>query len=117
ASASNPLAVRGMWIWEMPSSNGGNVSSIIARAHRYGIRTLLIKSGDRTNYWSQFSRSMVAAMHRNRLKVCAWQYVYGNSPGSEARVGAQAVRNGADCLMIDAESEYEGKYVAAQTYI
>ena len=23
----------------------------------------------------------------------------------------------ADCLLIDAESEYEGKYIAAQTYI
>ncbi len=117
ASASNPLAGRGMWIWEMPSSNGGNLSSIIARAQRNGISTLLIKSGDGTNYWSQFSRSMVATMHRNRLKVCAWQYVYGNSPATEARVGAQAAANGADCLMIDAESEYEGKYIAAQTYI
>jgi hypothetical protein len=117
ARGSNPLAVRGMWIWEMPSSNRGNLSSIVARARRYGIRTLLIKSGDGTNYWSQFSRSMVSTMHRNKLKVCAWQYVYGNSPASEARVGAQAVRNGADCLMIDAESEYEGKYISAQTYI
>ncbi len=117
ALASNPLGGRGMWIWEMSSSNGGSLSSIIARAHRNGITTLLIKSGDGTHYWSQFSRSMVSRMHRNRLKVCAWQYVYGNSPASEARVGAQAVRNGADCLMIDAESEYEGKYVSAQTYI
>lgn len=117
AEASNPLAARGMWIWVMSSSNGGNLSSIIARAHRNGIGTLMIKSGDGTNYWSQFSSSMVSTMHRNRLKVCAWQYVYGNSPAAEARVGAEAVRNGADCLMIDAESEYEGKYVSAQTYI
>ncbi len=117
ASASNPLAVRGMWIWEMSSSNGGSSSSIIARAHRNGVGTLLIKSGDGTNYWSQFSRSMVSTMHRNGLKVCAWQYVYGNSPAAEAQVGADAVHNGADCLMIDAESEYEGKYVSAQTYV
>jgi hypothetical protein len=117
ASASNPLSARGMWIWEMSSSNGGSYSSIIARAHHNGVSTLLIKSGDGTNYWSQFSRSMVSTMHSSGLKVCAWQYVYGNSPAAEARVGAQAVHNGADCLMIDAESEYEGKYVAAQTYI
>ncbi len=117
ASASNPLAARGMWIWEMSSSNGGNASSIIARARRNGVSTLLIKSGDGTNYWSQFSRSMVSTMHRNGLKVCAWQYVYGKSPATEAQIGADAVRNGADCLMIDAESEYEGKYVSAQTYI
>ncbi len=32
-------------------------------------------------------------------------------------MGAAAVRDGADCLIIDAESEYEGKYVAAQSYL
>ena len=32
-------------------------------------------------------------------------------------MGAEAVANGADCLVIDAESEYEGHYAAAQTYI
>jgi hypothetical protein len=32
-------------------------------------------------------------------------------------VGAAAVKNGADCLLIDAEGEYEGKYVEAQRYV
>ena len=27
------------------------------------------------------------------------------------------MQDGADCLMIDAESEYEGKYISAQTYM
>ena len=36
---------------------------------------------------------------------------------TEAYLGTDAVRDGADCLLIDAESEYEGKYVSAQTYI
>ena len=49
--------------------------------------------------------------------MCAWQYVYGNHPVTEAYMGAAAVHDGADCLLIDAESEYEGKYVSAQTYI
>jgi hypothetical protein len=43
--------------------------------------------------------------------------VYGIHPVGEAKVGAAAAKNGADCLLIDAESEYEGKYVQAQTYI
>ncbi len=49
--------------------------------------------------------------------MCAWQYVYGNHPVTEAYNGAAAVHDGADCLIIDAESEYEGKYVSAQAYI
>jgi hypothetical protein len=106
-----------MWIWELPDADGGNLSSIVATAHRYGISTLLIKSSDGTGLWSQFNSSMVAALHANGLKVCAWQYVYGNHPVTEAYLGADAVHDGADCLVIDAESEYEGKYISAQTYM
>ena len=67
--------------------------------------------------WSQFNSTVVQELHASGLHVCAWQYVYGNHPRQEANVGATAVNDGADCLIIDAESEYEGKYVAAQSYI
>jgi hypothetical protein len=116
-SSRNPLASRGMWIWVLSETNGGSVSSIVATARHYGIGTLIIKSGDGTSMWSQFNSQMVSAFHAKGLRVCAWQYVYGNSPVSEAQVGAAAVGDGADCLMIDAESEYEGKYAQAQSYI
>jgi Putative peptidoglycan binding domain len=113
----NALTDRGMWIWYVSHANGGNVNSIIATAHRRGLGTVMIKSGDGSGYWSQFSRGLVSALHAAGIHVCAWQYVYGTYPTAEAQVGAQAVRNGADCLLIDAESEYEGKYVSAQIYI
>ncbi len=113
----NPLAGRGMWIWYVSQSNGGNLASLVARARRNGIATLMIKSGDGSSYWSQFSRHLISTLHANGLRVCAWQFVYGSQPGAEARVGAGAVKTGADCLLIDAEGQYEGKYVQAQTYI
>jgi hypothetical protein len=109
---------QGMWIWYMSQSNGGSVPAIVARAHAAGITTLFIKSSDGShNYWSQFSAQLVAELHANGLKACAWQYVYGSSPAGEAEMGAKAVANGADCLVIDAEAEYESHYAAAQTYI
>jgi peptidoglycan hydrolase-like protein with peptidoglycan-binding domain len=77
----------------------------------------MIKSSDGTGMWSQFSAQLVATLHASGIHVCAWQYVYGNSPVQEADRGAQAVEDGADCLLIDAESEYEGKYEQAQAYI
>ena len=117
ASASNPLANRGMWIWVLSSSDGGNLSNLVAGADRYGITTVMIKSGDGTGTWSQFNPSVVSALHRSGLRVCAWQYVYGDHPITEAYVGAAAVRDGADCLIIDAEAQYEGKYVSAQAYM
>ncbi|HTQ68499.1 MAG TPA: peptidoglycan-binding domain-containing protein [Solirubrobacteraceae bacterium] len=109
---------QGMWIWYMSHSSGGSVAAIAAQAHAAGVTTLFIKSSDgSTNYWSQFSSQLVAELHANGLKACAWQYVYGSNPAGEAALGAEAVTNGADCLVIDAEAEYEGHYAAAQTYI
>lgn len=109
---------QGMWIWYVSQSDGGNLASIVAQAHAASVTTLFIKSSDgSSNYWSQFSPELVATLHANGLKVCAWQYVYGTNPAGEAELGARAVAAGADCLVIDAESEYEGRYGAAQTYI
>jgi hypothetical protein len=116
-SRGNPLAGRAMWIWELSRAGQGNVATIVRTARLYGIGTLLVKSGDSTDMWSQFNSTLVHELHASGLRVCAWQYVYGNHPIGEADVGAAAVHDGADCLIIDAESEYEGKYISAETYI
>jgi hypothetical protein len=122
ALASSPSGTafdgQGVWIWYLSQSEGGNLAAIAARAHAADISTVFVKSSDgSTNYWSQFSPELVSALHADGLKVCAWQYVYGTNPAGEANLGARAVAVGADCLVIDAESEYEGRYGAAQTYI
>jgi peptidoglycan hydrolase-like protein with peptidoglycan-binding domain len=109
---------QGMWIWYVSKSSGGSTAAIVAQAHAAGVGTVFVKSSDgASNYWSQFSTQLVAELHAAGLKVCAWQYVYGTNPAGEANLGAEAVTNGADCLVIDAEAEYEGHYAAAQTYI
>ena len=114
---SNPFKGRAMWIWQLAHSDGGNIAAIISQAKRYRIRALYVKSSDGTGYWPQFSRALVTDLHEAGIKVCAWQYVYGVHPVTEANLGVRALRNGADCLVIDAESEYQGRYAAAQTYI
>jgi peptidoglycan hydrolase-like protein with peptidoglycan-binding domain len=106
-----------MWIWYVSRTEGGDPAAIVAQARSAGVKTLFIKSGDGGGYWSQFSRSLVRSLHAGGINVCAWQYVYGADPSAEATVGARAVSNGADCLAIDAEAEYEGRYASAQTYI
>lgn len=106
-----------MWIWYIDASEGGNISRIIARARKARIGTLYIKSGDGTNVWSQFTPALVDRFQRAGLKVCGWQYVYGRKPVREARVSAVAKRRGADCFVIDAETEYEGNYSGADLYI
>ena len=107
-----------MWIWELSSTDGGNLADIIAHAKLHGVNTVVLKSSDGGDFWSsQFTPTIVHALHAGGLKVCAWQYVYGASPIREANLGAEAVHDGADCLVIDAEAQYEGRYIAAQTYV
>ena len=106
-----------MWIWYLSQSDGGNISAIAAQARKAGVTTVFIKSSDGGSAWSQFAPGTVAALKARGLHVCGWQYVYGSHPIEEADLGAQAKSNGAECLLIDAESEYEGRYASAQTYI
>jgi hypothetical protein len=115
--SGNPYRGNGMWIWYVSKSSGGNPKRIARKARRHRIRTVLIKSSDGGDAWSQFTRGLVSSLHARGLRVCAWQFVYGRHPGSEAKRGAQAVKKGADCLVIDAESHYEGRYAAADTYV
>src|SRR3954454_11286312 len=113
----SPFEGDGMWIWYASRSSGGSPDAIAGRAAASGIETVFLKSSDGPNYWSQFNLAYVNALKARGLRVCAWQYVYGRQPTTEAKLGARAIRNGADCLVIDAEIEYEGKYAQASTYI
>jgi hypothetical protein len=108
----------GMWIWYLSKANGGDLNAVVEQAKAHGISTVFVKSGDAGNYWSQFSQSLVTKLHAGGLRVCGWQYVYGKSPSAEATVAARAVTEaGADCFVIDAETEYEGRYSQARTYV
>ncbi len=113
----SPFARAGMWIWYIESSQGGDLDRIIRRARASKIRTLYIKSADGTGTWRQFTKSTVSRLQRAGLKVCGWHYVYGRSPVAEAKASAFAKRQGADCFVIDAETEYEGNYAGADRYI
>jgi hypothetical protein len=117
ATGETPFDRQGMWIWYVEHSEGGSIPRIIERAKKAGIGTVYIKSGDGGSLWSQFTTSLVNSLHRGGLDVCAWQFVYGDNPVAEAKVGAASVARGADCLVIDAEGDYEGKYAAADRYM
>jgi hypothetical protein len=107
----------GMWIWELAKSSAGNVTAIGLKARAAGIETVFVKSSDGATPWPQFSPELVQALHAQGLRACAWQFVYGADPAAEAAQGARAVATGADCLVIDVESKYEGRYAQAQQYV
>jgi hypothetical protein len=121
ASASaqdvGPLAGKGMWIWQVAKSERGNAAAIAARAATAGVNTVIVKGADGTTRWPQFSSALVAALHARGLKACAYHYLYGRKPSAEAAVSARVVAQGADCLVVDVEGQYAGRYTAAQTYV
>jgi hypothetical protein len=132
ARTSNPLSVQvrenlgdaakvfagdGMWIWQMSQVEGGNVAQLIARAKANGLEAVYLKGSDATKPFAQLTPQLVEQLHAAGLRVCAWQYVYGSDPAGEAATAAQNIRTGVDCFIIDAETEYEGRYAAAQTYM
>jgi hypothetical protein len=112
-----PFDGRAMWIWELSLVDGGRLGPIISGAKAHGVHTLIIKSSDGSGMWEQFTPALIHELHAAGLRVCAWQYVYGIHPIYEAQRGAQAVKDGADCLVIDAEVEYDGRYEEAQAYM
>jgi Putative peptidoglycan binding domain len=107
----------GMWIWQLAKSSGGDPAAIAVQAHEAGVQTVFVKSADGTIVWPQFSVALVQALHAQGLRVCAWQYVYGADALGEAGAAEAAAAAGADCIVIDAETEYEGRYGAAQQYM
>jgi hypothetical protein len=115
--AGTPFDGNGMWIWYATMSSGGSPDAIAARAAASNIQTVFLKSSDGGSYWSQFNAPYVTALKQRGLRVCAWQYVYGRLPITEARMARRAIQAGADCLVIDAEIEYEGRYAQASTYM
>jgi hypothetical protein len=112
-----------MWIWQLPRA--GSWATIARRAKANNITALYIKSANGSYEWTQFTPAMVDYFQAQGLKVCGWAYLYGGSPkwGSptqEAIASANAyLKDGADCFIMDPESEYEGRdrYVAADTYM
>lgn len=117
ASSDDPFSGQGMWIWQLGKAAGGDPVAIAQQAQAAGIDTVIIKAADGPTAWSQFSPELVGELQSEGLTVCAYQRLKGKQPTREAIVAAQAVAAGADCFVIDAEAELEGKYAQARTYV
>jgi hypothetical protein len=106
-----------MWVWLMTRTEGGSAARIAARAKRNGLDLVILKAGNERTLWTQLNPSLIRTLHAAGIKVCGYHFVFGRYPISEARLSAKIAKTGADCLVIDAEGDYEGKYVQAQLYM
>ena len=142
-AAGNPLSIaaKGIYLWELWTTNGGgrNLDSIISRLHNTGIGWMVIKMADGDSYYNSSGHSLynwvvpnyssvdsvVSLLHRNGIRLLAFQYVYGvphhwGNPVSETDVANMILDvKGIDGLLIDAEIEYDtlaARVTAAAAY-
>jgi hypothetical protein len=117
ADVPEPFTGDGMWIWQVPRAAGGDPEAIADQAIEAGVETLYVKGAQGPVAWSQFSPTLVAALQARGLHVCAYQRMESTRPVAQARAAATAVAAGADCFVIDAETELEGRYDVARRYV
>src|SRR4051794_37076611 len=117
SAAGDPFAGTGVWVWQMSRTEGGDADAVAARAATSGVSTVIVKGGNATTRWGQFSPALVAALHARGLNACAYHFLYGRKPVAEAALTARLVAAGADCVVVDVEGQYAGRYAAAQAYV
>ena len=115
AASPSPLSGTSLWVARLAPT----VTSpqLVAEAREAGARTLLVKAADGSTPDAQFSPVLLAALRAEGIGVCAWTFAYGVEPLAEAAVAVAAVRAGAQCLVVDAEGQYDSRYGQAQAYV
>jgi len=122
------LRGKGLFIWQLWNSEGGDPEVIAAKAKSAGLSHVLIKiaDGDRWTYnldpktKVDLIPPVLQALKEEGIQVWGWQYVRGRNPIGEARLAIQRTKAlGTDGFVIDAEGEYQStkKRSAAKRYM
>jgi hypothetical protein len=110
-----PFAANALWVTQITPTETGQ--SVVAEAAQAGVHALYVKAAEGATAEAQFSTALVSEMRSAGATVCAWTYAYGQNPGAEAAAAVTAVHDGAQCLVVDAEEQYDSLYGAAQLFV
>lgn len=111
----SPFSGTALWITQVQPQS--SPQALGAQVRAAGAHTVFVKAGDGSTPDLQFSPTLVAGLREAGVSVCAWTFAYGGQPAAEAAVAVAAVRAGAQCLVVDAEGQYDGLYGAAHTFV
>ena len=114
AGAASVSALRAPSLWV---AHADEPAAIATQARAAKVGTVLVKAADGTTPEAQFNPVLVSALRAAGLTVCAWTFAYGAEPAGEAAAALAAVRAGAQCLVVDAEGQYDSRYGPAQTFV
>ncbi len=112
---------KGVWIWQIPKCERGDVHAIVAKARAHGLTRVLVKVADGIKYHganrNKFE-SLVHALHAANIEPWIWQYACGNHPTEEAAFFAQLANDlDVPAVVVDAEAEYKDKHQQARMYV
>jgi hypothetical protein len=107
----------GSALWVDRVSPQETTAQLVARAAESGARTLYVKAAEGAAPEPQFSPTLVREIREAGVEVCAWTFARGLSPLAEAAAAVAAVVDGAQCLVVDAEGEYDSRYGPAQVFV
>jgi hypothetical protein len=110
-----PFAGTALWVTQIAPAQSGQ--ELVAAAAGAGVRTLYVKAAEGSSPEPHFSAALVSEMRAAGATVCAWTFAYGQNPSAEAAAAVAAVRDGAQCLVVDAEGQYDKLYGAAQLFV
>jgi hypothetical protein len=114
-ATASPLQTTALWLAHPPTTS--TPQQVAAAAEQAGIHTLFVKAAEGSTPEPGYTPALVSSFAGQGISVCAWTFVYGIHPASEAAAAEAAVAAGAKCLVIDAEEHYDSRYGAAQAFV
>jgi hypothetical protein len=116
------ISGKGMWIWQLSSTDHGDVSAIVADATRAGLQQIWVRVGDSPDgfYGGAALTTLVPAAHRAGIKVIGWGFPYLFDPVADAGWTRSAIQwrsadgQGLDGWSADIETSSEGVALSPQ---
>jgi hypothetical protein len=120
-----PPKGKGFYIWKIPQCEQGDIQKISLEAYQSGLTHVLVKIANGIydyNYDVSLRKDLVAPLAeellKHGIKTWGWHYVFGDLPKDEAAAAIRQIRKiPLEGYVIDAESEYKGKYTACRTFM
>lgn len=116
---------KGFYIWKISQCEGGDNQKIAFEAYQAGLTHVLVKIANGIydyNYDVSLRKDLVAPLAEELLKygikTWGWHYVFGDLPKDEAGAAIRQIRKmPLEGYVIDAESEYKGKYTPCRIFM
>lgn len=86
ASAFSPSTGKGMFLWKIKQSEGGDIPQIVEKARAAGLRQLWVRVGDSQDgfYAASVLRELVPRAHQAGMAVIGWGFPYLHDPVGDA---------------------------------